>query len=533
MTEALTGVSGLVRLIARRDRAVLGLWVLATVGLLAGAAASTASTYPSPQARADRYDQILAVPTFLVFQSRAFDDGVGALAAQQAFGGTTILAALGAALLVVRHTRGEEESGRRELLGSTVVGRQAPLAAILAVTLAAGVLIGVLGSAALISSGLPATGAVALGTVACGAAWIGAGMGAVAAQLTTRPALAAIGALGTFVVLHYLRGLVHLGGDRLAWLGWLIPNGWLEQVRPFADERWWPLALVAALTAALVAGAGALSARRDLGAALVAPRRGPATAVPALRDPLRLAWHLHRGSILAWSLGLAAIGSAMGAAGSAAVADYADLAWVADYASALRLSDPADAFFVYVVFVFVFVTAGHAVFLTLRLRTDEASGLAESLLATPTSRARWAAGHLGVALLAPVLLQTSLGVGLGVGAGAATGDLAGELTRGLGLALPLVPAVWVLVGVTVAAFGAVSRTAPVLGWLAIGIGIGAEIAVKAGVLPEAVYRAVSPFSHVSAYYRPTPLVYIGLVIIAGALIAAGIALLQRRDVLPE
>jgi ABC-2 type transport system permease protein len=44
-------------------------------------------------------------------------------------------------LFVIRHTRAEEEAGRRELLGSMVVGRVAPLAAALVTVFGANLLI--------------------------------------------------------------------------------------------------------------------------------------------------------------------------------------------------------------------------------------------------------------------------------------------------------------------------------------------------------------------------------------------------------
>jgi ABC-2 type transport system permease protein len=31
------------------------------------------------------------------------------------------------------------------------------------------------------------------------------------------------------------------------WLSWLSPLGWMQQLRPFADERWWVLLLAVAL----------------------------------------------------------------------------------------------------------------------------------------------------------------------------------------------------------------------------------------------------------------------------------------------
>lgn len=98
------------------------------------------------------------------------------------------------------------------------------------------------------------------------------------------------------------------------------------------------------------------------------------------------------------------------------------------------------------------------------------------------------------------------------------------MSRG-SLTIPYSPAVWVITGVTAAAFGLLPRAATVLGWTALAVGIGAEIAVKATVLPEWVYRAVSPFSHAS----PTLVDYLVLTLLAAVLIAVGTTAFSRRD----
>jgi ABC-2 type transport system permease protein len=91
---------------------------------------------------------------------------------------------LASLLTVIRHTRTDEEAGRRELLGATVVGRNAPLAAALLVTFAADLLLGAILVAGILALGLPATGSVAYGLAVAAAGWMFAAVGALAAQLT-------------------------------------------------------------------------------------------------------------------------------------------------------------------------------------------------------------------------------------------------------------------------------------------------------------------------------------------------------------
>ena len=85
-----------------------------------------------------------------------------------------------------------------------------------------------------------------------------------------------------------------------------------------------------------------------------------------------------------------------------------------------------------------------------------------------------------------------------------------------------------IIAVTLAAFGLSGRSAPVVGWLAVSIGIIAEIAVKAG-LPDIVFLSLSPFARVSPYYQPTSLTYLLLTLLAAALVTVGLTTLRRRD----
>jgi putative exporter of polyketide antibiotics len=63
-------------------------------------------------------------------------------------------------------------------------------------------------------------------------------------------------------------------------LSWLSPIGWAQATAAYVDNNWWPLGLAAAVTAALIVAAFALSDRRDIGAAC-----GPAVAARPPRNP--------------------------------------------------------------------------------------------------------------------------------------------------------------------------------------------------------------------------------------------------------
>ncbi|MGI3201530.1 hypothetical protein ACRJ4W_30195 [Streptomyces sp. GLT-R25] len=146
--------------------------------------------------------------------------------------------------------------------------------------------VGTLVTLGLIALDLPVVGSIVFGLSFCVLGIVFAVITTVVAQITenTRVVHGATGAvLGLAFV---LRAVGDIGDGTLSWLS---PIGWAQKTRPFADERWWPLLVVVAITIGLVAQAEALADRRDIGAGLVAPRPGPRTAAPGLGRPLGLA----------------------------------------------------------------------------------------------------------------------------------------------------------------------------------------------------------------------------------------------------
>ena len=172
-----------------------------------------------------------------------------------------------------------------------------------------------------------------------------------------------------------------------AWPAWLSPIGWGQQMRPFADNLWWPLGLAVLVLAALFWLAVVLVGRRDVGRGMWPERRGAAHASPVLLSPAGLVWRLQRGALLGWAIGLFGFGLIFGALSDqigglegAATEWYATFGGHADllgayWASMMQMAGMAVAIYV--------------VTLLLRLHHDEAHGTLESVLGTAVSRLRW------------------------------------------------------------------------------------------------------------------------------------------------
>ena len=522
----LRGTARLARLHARRDRVLLAVCAVAIPALLAASAVSLKDLYPTPEERA-RYAASFASDTAVAAtQGNPVNlETIGGILTFETGVWYSLFVALATLLLVNRYTRGDEEAGRLELVLSTAVGRHAPTAAALAVTSALSVVTGALAFGALIAVGYEAVGSLALAAWFAGLGIVFAAIAALGAQLfeskrtTTGIALAALG------VAWLVRAIADAGAD---WLRWLSPIGWGQEIQPFGEERWWPLALMAAATAALVAGAFALLRRRDLGGGLFATRPGPARASRGLRSATGLAVRLLRPSLVAWIAGIFASGLVYGAITESIedfIAENEELAQIVAQAGGGSI---VDSYLATALASLAVLGAGFAVQAALRARSEEAAGRLEALLATAASRPRLLGAYVAVAAAGSVLIAAAAGLGTAVGLGLATGGW-DELGTLLAAALAYAPAMWVAAGIGVVLVGAAPRAA-FLAWAALAFFVVAELLVEVLNLPDALVK-LSPFAHIppSPAEALEPLPVLAVAAVAGALFAAGIAAFRRRD----
>ncbi|HSR86158.1 MAG TPA: ABC transporter permease [Streptosporangiaceae bacterium] len=532
-TSGLAGARELTKLAVRRDRIMLPVWVYALTAISLSGGYALKLVYKTAAARASLAASVHTTPALKFLYGQFYGDSLGALIAWRYL----VYAALGAALmsifLVVRHTRADEETGRLELIGSTAVGRHAPLAVAIVVATAANLILLVLSALVLVVSGLPVTGAIAFGLAeaCCGLAF--AGITAVAAQVSGTARGARGIAIALLGLIFLLRGAGDSGGGHgLAWLTWLSPIGWAELVRPFAGERWWVLGLPL-LT--LLAGTGLaflLAARRDQGAGLLPQRPGPATAGRLLAGPLGLSWRLQRGTLAGWAAGFLAGGLAVGVVTTSIgklVGHTAGITKAIDKIGGQ--SALTNAYLAGCMSLLGLVAAGYAVSAVARLRADEEAGHDEPLLAAPVSRLRWGGSHLVTVAIGAAAVLVAGGLGVGLAYGIAISDVSTQVPRLIGAGLAQLPAALAVAAVGAAFVGLLPRWSDVAGWIALALCGFIGLFGPAMNLAQAVLD-LSPFTHVpklpGGEFSVMPLFWLSViaVVLAGACLAG----LRRRDI---
>lgn len=525
---AYAGTWPLARAALRRDRVLATVWVLLLVVVVYASAAATEGIYPTAADRVSAAEALNNSPAIVALYGPILDvTSLGELSMTKLTVLYAVFAALLFLVLVRRHTRTEEESGRAELLGGTAVGRDAPLAAAVLESALVAVVLGVLAALACVAGGLPVAGSVAFAASWVGVSWAAVGVTAVACQLSSSSRTCAALAAAAIGVFYGFRAVGDTGPE---WLSWLSPFGWSTRLRAWSDPRWWVLLLDLALGLLLVILAQRLQRRRDLGAGLVAARPGPAEGSPRLADAFALTWRVHRTMVWSWTVAVAAMGLVMGAiapsvgdlldteAGRQVIESLGGVGRMQDALVAAVLSIAAV-----VVTCFAIAVIGHGA-------GDERDGRTEQVLATATSRSRTFLATAVVALGGATWLLLVTGVGAALGLGLQPGDGGAGLGRFVGAAVAQSPAVWLVAGVALLLYSAGSRYA-VLGWAALAACFLVGQLGELLDLPSAV-TGLSPYTHVPAMpveaFQPTPAAV--LTGVAAALTVAAWWRFRGRDI---
>ncbi|MCK2035199.1 polyketide antibiotic transporter [Microbacterium sp. SSW1-49] len=416
----------------RRDWLQLTLWIVGTALMAFAGYAGVTQSYATLADRQNILVAALANPVILMFRGLPSGTSEGAFLAFAVLPWLALLAALMSSFLAVRHTRGDEEAGRSELVWATPAGRRLPTIATAVHGILANLVLAALTALALIATGLPTAGSLltAAAAGACGIAFLGIAL--IAAQLMRTSRGANSLTIWVLVATFLIRGIGNAAGtpsDDLsrmtsAWPVWLSPFGWAEQTRPYDTDQVAPVFLALAFGLALSAAAVGLQSVRDIDAGFVAERRGRMSAPAALSSPQALVWRLTAGSIVGWAVGGALTGILATTLSGLVDQISGENPAVADILKKIGgATGGLDEVVVTVFFTLLGILAACcAVQTVVRARQEETRGTAEAVLATPVGRVRWLADFMIVGVVAALIVIAAAVVAGWIGVWSNGGD---------------------------------------------------------------------------------------------------------------
>lgn len=454
-----TGTDSLIRLALRRDRVRLSVWMAALTLMMVYAPNAIKLAYPEEAQRQARVN-LMKTPAGMILSGPMFggnETALGAMMANELMLTLIIATSILAILTVIRHTRAEEENGSAELVLASPVGRYARTTAALTVAGAVNAVLAVTMTAGMAATGFGVVDTAAMCVGVTAVAMVFGAVAAVTAQMWRTSRAATGAAMATLALTALVRGIGDVIDNSGSALSWFSPIAWAQQMRAFVDLRWWPLALLIALTAGLIAVAALLESRRQYDDSTIAATGERPHARP-IRGVLGLHLTLQRGQTIGWSIGLLLGGLAFGSMTKSLLDAAEDNEMIARLISA-----DTDGVYTTMTQFLAAAACAYVVSAVLRVYADEQSGLGEAVLAGSVSRWKWLFTAVVSAVLGSAVLMFFAGLGNGLGAGIVLGEPQTVLRLTLA-GLAFVPALAVLAGVAAVA---VALRQVWIGWLAV------------------------------------------------------------------
>ncbi len=525
------GTLTLIRLILRRDRIVLPLWIISGALLAPATASSFAALYPDEAARALFVKAFAENPTITAMLGKVDSLTLGGLVVWRWSVAGIFIIGLANVLTVIRHSRNEEETGRAELIGSAVIGRFAQLSAVLIVLCCANILFAILVAFGMLRFEASTAGSLTLGFAVGAAGFFFAGIAALADR-TASSARGARAIAGTSIGIFFIVSIIGnstAGNNHL----WWSPFGWVRLTHPYFGNDSSIIALIVAVSLPFVVVAYFLTLQRDINSGIFRLAHSGAETSPYLSSHLALAWRLHRTMFFWWFAGYAIIGAVFGVIAETASEQLMTSPLMAQIFSRPGVSvQPGDSLFTMSFSLLGDVLCLYVISATLQLHEEETSGRAEMLLSTSVERVQWALSHIFCVVVGSTLIFVGFGAASGLSLGMNTGNSWHETIRLSSASLAYLPALWIFVGVTVALFGFAPRMTVGGSWGALALCTFLDMAGEFKQISSAIL-GISPFSHVPKillgedYLVPIA----SLTATAALLILAGLAGLRRRDII--
>lgn len=455
--------SELIKLIFRRDKIQLLIWVMAIVII----------TVTIPPAFVELYstnEQILAIAetmknpvmTAMVGPGYGLDNyTIGAMMGHQMLLFTVIAVAVMSIFLVVRHTRGDEEAGRIEMIRSFSVGRLSNLSSIIVVSFIVNILLAIitgLGLFALNIESIDLEGSLLYGVVLGTTGFFFTTITALFVQLSTS-SRTVIGYSFAFLGLTYIiRAIGDISSELLALIS---PLGLILRTEVYVNNYWWPVVVMIVISLITALIALYLNSVRDLEAGFLASKLGRRKASTFLQGTLGLSLKLLKTVIIGWIVTIFIIGVSYGSLLNEVESIFENNEMLKQMINLQPGENFSDPFLVMLMVVISMICAIPVLIIILKLRGEEKNNYLENILARSVSRTKMITNFLVISLVMSLIFQITLIFGLWSTA-IVVMDNPIALSKVFKIGMLCLPAIWVIVGIAVVIIGWLPKMTGVL-----------------------------------------------------------------------
>jgi ABC-2 type transport system permease protein len=334
--------------------------------------------------------------------------------------------------MVVRYTRGDEESGNMEMLKAFPVGRTTPLLVTLKMAGMANVLIGVLtavgiGTVASVQNieSMSWLSAFNYGAVFALFGWLFAVVAAIMAQITASARSAITFSGGLLGALYIARAVTDIefmksGTEPIG--TYLNPVGLLLRAKPFVDNQFWPIGAVFGLSLILAIFVFYLNSVRDLGQSFIPDRAGKKRAATWTTSAFGMSLRLQRAQIIGWLLALFLLSIIYGSILNS-IEDY-----IGGNEMFTKMLKPqpghsiTEMFIGLIISVMALFAVVPALNITLRPLREELKGRIENVYSRSVGRIKFLMVHIVISYITGAVMLLSCGVGLYIAAATTMAD---------------------------------------------------------------------------------------------------------------
>lgn len=519
----------LIGFIVRLDRMRIPLWIVGIMFFTLIVPPVFTEIYATQQERNVMAETLANPAMTAMLGPGALDDyTIGAMTAHQMLLFTALVVGLMAILLVARHTRGDEEEGRLELIRSFPVGRLSWLNATLVVQFGMYALLALITGFGLYTLGIETMdleGSLLYGAVLGATGLVFTGVTALFAQLSDSSRSTIGYSIAVLLISYLVRAVGDVNNETVSWLS---PLGWVTKTGVYSENNWGPVVLMTVFALLLFVIANRLNAIRDLDKGFLPSKPGRSRASRFLQSPIGLVFRLQRTGFIAWAIGMYVLGASYGSILGDLESFLSNNELLGKMLSEADGPTMTDQFIAMLMTVIAIAATIPPLLAVNRLRGEEKQGRIDPLLSRAVSRDRLLVGYLTVAALNGYVMVSLAAIGLW-SAGSASMENGLNLGTIYLAAISYYPAILVMIGIASFFVGCVPKLLN-LNWLYLSYSFFVLYLGGMLQLPDWAKR-ITPYGYVphAPVEEVTYLPFTILSVIAFSLIAAGFVGYRIRD----